>query len=180
MPSPRSVRIALAAVLALGCAPALADVPEGPGGLPEEGPVQVRWTDPQEFGELRHSGNRWEASRGEWLQQLAEYTRRRAEKRLPPEHALEVTFTDIERAGSYEPWHGPRADDIRIVRDIYPPRIELTYTLTGPGGAVVDRGEEELRDMGFLQSDSTAGASDPLRYEKQMLDRWLRELLPDA
>ena len=41
--------------------------PEAPRSLPAEGPVAVQWTDPAQFTELKFSGNRWEAQRGNWV-----------------------------------------------------------------------------------------------------------------
>src|SRR3546814_3575311 len=37
---------------------------------------------------------------------------------LPDGQRLEVTITDIARAGNYEPWHGINADSIRFMRDV--------------------------------------------------------------
>ena len=54
------------------------------------------------------------------------------------------TSLDIRRAGSYEPWHGPDLDDTRIIRDIYPPRITLTFRRTDADGNVLDEGERKL------------------------------------
>ena len=49
--------------------------PEAPRSLPDEGPVAVQWTDPAQFTDLKFSGNRWEAERGNWVFQLAEHLR---------------------------------------------------------------------------------------------------------
>ena len=41
--------------------------PDAPRSLPAEGPVAVQWTDPAQFTDLKFSGNRWEAARGDWV-----------------------------------------------------------------------------------------------------------------
>lgn len=87
-----------------------------PRALSSEGNVDVRWTDPAQFAEMRFSGNRWEAQRGDWVTQLATHFQQSAARRLPDGQHLSVTITDIRRAGQYEPWHGPRMQDVRIVR----------------------------------------------------------------
>jgi len=103
-----------------------------------------------------------------------------AERVLPPGDRLDVTITDIKLAGAYEPWRGSRYDDVRIVKDIYPPRIDLKFVLSGADGRVIAEGERKLRDPGFL-TRTIANTSDPLRYEKRLLDEWLRnELTADA
>ena len=154
---------------------------DAPRSLSTAGPVSVDWTDPSEFSDIRYSGNRWQAQRGNWVEQLAQYLQKRALKKLPQGESLQVTFTDIKRAGNYEPWHGPNLHDARIIRDIYPPRITLTFKRLDAQGGVIEQGERKLSDPGFLAGSSRVGDSDPLRYEKGMLDDWLRhEFKTDA
>lgn len=143
--------------------------------------VQVDWTNPGDFSEARESYGTGlgRESPDEWLGDLAKHLRYRAERVLPSGDTLKVTFTDVHRAGEYEPWRGPRWDDVRIIKDIYPPRIDLTFTLTDAGGAVVKEGKRELRDPAFLQRGAL-NEHDPLRFEKRMLDDWLRREFPDA
>lgn len=154
---------------------------DAPRSLPAEGPVSIDWTDPAQFSDIRYSGNRWEAKRGNWVEQLAQHLRKSALKRLPPGESLQVTITDIKRAGNYEPWHGANLHDARIVRDIYPPRISLTFKRLDAQGGVIEQGERKLSDAAFLTGPTRLGDSDPLRYEKNMLDDWLRrEFKQDA
>jgi hypothetical protein len=93
---------ALAGLLLIGsasAAPRTVTDPQAPRALKAEGPVQVMWTDPAQFTEIRLSNNRFEAERGDWVQQLAKYVQTTASKALQPGQTLEVTFTDIKRAG---------------------------------------------------------------------------------
>jgi hypothetical protein len=89
---------------------------------------------------------------------------------------LEVHFTDVQRAGSFEPWRGPQAADVRIVRDIYPPRIDLRFGLLDADGKLLREGSRQLRDATFMMRPDLY-PNDPLRYEKTLLDDWLREEL---
>lgn len=152
--------------------------PEAPRSLPAEGPVAVQWTDPAEFTELKFSGNHWEAQRGNWVFQLAEHLREQAEKRLPAGERMEVTITDIDRAGRFEPGRGYDMDRVRIMRDIYPPRMELSFKRYDADGRLVAEGERKLRDVMYLSGPTIANTNDSLRYEKRMIDDWLREELP--
>lgn len=180
----QSLPLLLAAALTAMAAPALArnDVtdPDKPRQLSEDSPVSVAWTDPSTFSDIRLSGNRWEARRGDWVVQLAEHVRQRAERELTPGASLEVTIRDIRRAGMYEPWNGPRFDHVRIIKDHYPPRIDLDFVLRDAEGTVVADGARELRDLGFLGRAGGASGSDALRYEKQLIDDWLRRELRPA
>jgi len=152
--------------------------PDAPRSLPEQGPVSVRWDDPAQFTEIKYSHNEFESRRGTWVEQLAEHLRERAEKRLPTGERMEVDITDIKRAGDFEPWRGIQFQDTRFMKDIYPPRITLTFKRTDANGQVVAEGERKLTDPGFLMGARSAGSStDPLYFEKELIDDWLaREL----
>jgi len=150
---------------------------DAPRALQANGPVSVKWEDPATFTEIRQSTNRFEAERGDWVQQLARYLQTTAAKPLQPGQTLDVTLVDIKRAGDYEPWHGPRARDIRVMRDIYPPRITLQYTLKDADGRIVSEGDARLSDSGYLQGSGLLTNSDPLRYEKRLIDDWVKRQL---
>ncbi|MEN1942153.1 DUF3016 domain-containing protein [Luteimonas sp. MJ246] len=145
-----------------------------PRSLDQEGPVAVSWSDPAGFSELRFSRNRFEARQGDWVRQIARHLAKRAAGVLAPGERLDVEITDIKRAGDFEPAAG-RSDHVRIVRDIYPPSIALSYTRFDAAGTVVDSGTRELTDLGFLhRAGGTVASGDLLRHEKRLVDDWVR------
>jgi len=164
----RTLAAILAATLAVGVAAAAAD--DTPS------PVKVTWTNPDDFSEVKHNpGYGLGSEKPElWLGELSKYLQRRAARVVAPGQQLDVTITDIQRAGTFEPWRGPRWDEVRIIKDIYPPRIDLKFTLTDANGGVVREGTAKLRDPAFLQR-GILNETDPLRFEKRMLDDWLRK-----
>lgn len=173
----RTLPLLLATVLALGaCASTSSNMlaADAPRALPATSPVSVAWSDPAQFSEFRHSGNRQAASQGNWLDNLAKYMRSEAEETLPAGHRLELTIVDIQRAGRYEPWLGINLRDARIIRDMYPPRMTLRFRELDAAGAVVAEGERKLSDPAFMMNASRLSDSDPLRYEKRMVASWLR------
>ena len=171
------ISAALAAAFAMPAFAARVTDPELPRSLDADGPVTVSWTDPQAFSEIRYSRNRFEAERGDWVRGIARHLAKRAAGTLGPGERLDVVITDIELAGDFEPGAG-RSDGVRIVRDIYPPRIDLSYTLYDASGDVIGSGERSLRDIGFLHRHAgTVGSGDPLRHEKRLVDDWVRDEL---
>jgi hypothetical protein len=174
---------ALALALALaGCASSGSSsllAADAPRALPDSGPVQVTWGDPSRFSELTSTGNRYAAAQGDWLPKLATYLRTQAEKQLAPGHRLEVTIVDIKRAGQYEPWRGLQQQDVRIIRDIYPPRMMVKFRELDANGNVVTQGERTLSDPAFLTNAAPFDNADPLRYEKRMIDSWIRREFRD-
>jgi hypothetical protein len=176
-------RYLLPLLAALALAPTLAGArsvvtdPALPRALPADGPVSVEWTDPAQFSDIRFSNNRWEAQQGSWVAELARHLQQQAARRLPAGQQMEVTITDIQRAGRYEPWMGINYGHVRVMRDIYPPRMTLNVRITGADGQVLAEGERKLSDMSYLQN-STPVDTDNLRFEKRMIDDWLRRELP--
>jgi hypothetical protein len=163
-------RIVLASVLAF--AP-LAHAETGASG---DARVTVTWSNPADFTETRENAGAGigRESPEQWLAALAKHLRARADRVLPPNDHLAVTFTDVQRAGRYEPWRGPDWDDVRVIKDLYPPRIDLTFKLTDASGATVADGTRQLHDPAFLQR-GVLNENDPLRFEKRLLDDWLRD-----
>lgn len=135
--------------------------------------VKLDWTDPAKFTDTRQSMCSSTIKPEEWLRDLARHVESRAASRLAPGQRLEITLADIRRAGQCEPWRGAQGADIRIIKEPHSPRIDLRYRLVDDSGKVLREGTEELRDLAFLQR-GTMNANDPLRFEKRMLDDWLR------
>jgi len=174
---PALLALALATALPALAASRHVTDPDLPRALEVEGPVAVSWTDPAGFSDLRYSGNRWEATRGNWVVELATHLQKSAARRLPEGQRMEVVITDIQRAGRYEPWHGPNLDHVRFMREHYPPRISLNVRILDANGNVLSEGERKLVDSAYLMNTSARLDSDPLRFEKRLIDNWLRREL---
>jgi Protein of unknown function (DUF3016) len=98
---------------------------------------------------------------------------RLAKQYLPPNTRLEVRFKDIDLAGDFEPQSGPRTRDIRVLRDIYPPRMKLEFRLLASDGAVLAKGERSLTEPYYTSTNFFLN-DDQLRYDKQLLTDWIR------
>jgi len=170
---PASLFSIVAAALLAGCATAPRSSAPNPN-------VQVNWDDPAHFTDTRSNLCRNRGGKAEWLGQLARYVQGRADRVVADGRTLKVTITDIQRAGQCEPWRGPNLDDTRIIKDIYPPSISLHFSLAEADGRVVSEGDRTLRDSAFMHRDTMLNKDDPLRFEKRLLDDWLRKEFPNA
>ena len=165
-----------AALLAVVSAPVL---PAESAGSAEAGArVEVTYVNPEKFTDVKDSNFGTEREREDILALLKEYLVERATKLLPEGQRLSLSITDVDLAGDFEPWRGPKFDDVRIVKDIYPPSIHLSFKVTDASGAVVKEGTQKLRDLSFQMSTPATFNSDSLRYEKTLLDNWLRSEFP--
>lgn len=137
--------------------------------------VQVVFVHPEKFTDVRDSYPGTEKGRDAILERIHRYMVREAGKFVPNGDHLLITITDIDLAGDFEPWRGPEWDDVRVVRDIYPPRIDLSYRLTDASGRVVKEARRRLVNLAFQQEITRAFPDDSLRYEKQLIDDWLHD-----
>jgi hypothetical protein len=144
-----------------------------PRAVGEGTPVQVHWGDPAGFTELRYSPNRRQASQGDWVAELGTYVSRRIARVLPAGERVDVEILDLERAGELE-WWGSMNDDIRVMRPIYAPRMRVQFRRFGSDGALIAEGARTLTDLAYLDGPQPVSSSDPLRYEKRMVDRWVQ------
>ena len=135
--------------------------------------VSVVFFEPAHFTDVRDSypeGS--DKGRDATLAELKSHLEKTAVRYLAPGQKLTITVTDVDLAGDFEPWRGPQWDDVRIVKDIYPPSIELSFQLKDGEGNIVQSGKRTLRDLAF-QMRLMIDTMDSLRYEKSMLDDWL-------
>ena len=105
---------------------------------------------------------------------IEQHLQRLAERGLPASDTLAIEVLDIDLAGRFEPLRFRSGSDVRIVRDIASPRIDLRYTLRR-GDQLVASAEERLVDLTFLMVTNRYPSEDRLRYEKAMLDDWFEK-----
>jgi hypothetical protein len=139
----------------------------------------VVFSTPEKFTDVKEDSMGSDKGRDGILDQLREYLVLQTRNSVPEGQTLKIMITDVDMAGDFEPWHGPSTQDVRIIRDIYPPKIDLFFTLTDASGKTVKEGKRQLRDMAFNMKISI-NRNDPLRYEKELLNDWLRQDLPRA
>jgi len=158
----RVARLALGVALLAGAGLASAD-------------VTVTFVKPENFTDT----GRFESIRTEDdnLKLIADALRERGAKVLAPGQDLKIEVTDVDLAGEVRPV-GPRMEMIRIVKPVYRPALDLRYTIT-EHGREVRHGEGHLSDINFMDRYNRYFDSEPMRYEKQMMDDWFaKEFVP--
>ncbi len=166
----------LAGTLFLGalliCGPLFARSENGEKKNYNNDQVNVSWTDPAQFTEAKYGRQFHQPEPEIWLTDFQKLLVRRASAVLKPGQHLDIKITNVKLAGQVEPFHGPGATDVRVIRSIYPPEIDLSFTLTGADGQVLDSGERKLRDPAFLDRGS-ASRSETYRFERRLLEDWI-------
>jgi hypothetical protein len=87
---------------------------------------------------------------------------------------LELRVLDVDLAGREEWWRGP-SYDLRVMRDITWPRIEIEYEWSDATGALLGQARERIADMNYLSRSAyvRSRSSNSLPYEKAMLRDWI-------
>jgi hypothetical protein len=138
--------------------------------------ADVVFVHPNKFKDIRDGYNPTDKGQKGQLDIFGHEILDRADDTLPAGYHLKMTFTDVDFAGDFEPWRGAEADEIRVIKDIYPPAYKFTWSVTNAAGQVVKQGNVDLRDMDFQMHRSLDNSS-PIQSDKDEIDDWIRENL---
>jgi hypothetical protein len=135
----------------------------------------VEFFEPDKFTDFKTSLLGSESERSGLEAEFRREISRKAESYLPAGYHLDIRFRDIDMAGNFEPVNRPPYDQIRVVRQVYPPRLQLTYRLTDTSGEIVSSGDRTLTDPNF-QGRLRLTANSSTVYESELIDDFVREL----
>lgn len=137
---------------------------------PSYAAVEVQFVNPEGYTDA--SNERWELDSN--LKALADHIRKSGERFIAPNETLKVEVLDVDLAG-WARWGGREPNKVRVARggaDF--PQMHLRYSLQSPNRS--GSGEADLRDLGYQNSGlRSKAASEPMYYEKRMIDNWLRD-----
>ena len=137
--------------------------------------VTITFQDPDNFTDVRENGRNDTSTY--YLDELRHCLQQTAAPLLAPGQKLAITVTDIDLAGETR-FNQPH--QIRVMKDIYAPRVHLKFQLLGADGKVMKEGERKLQDLDYLMQAGRPGASEPLYYDKLLLRQWLQHELKPA
>ena len=126
--------------------------------------VTVNYVQPDRFSDLPFASWEREAVLKDLTQHFAKLG-----AQLPPGQNLRIDVLDVDLAGREYPGRAGR--DLRVVKQIAWPRMDLRFTVE-QNGQVVRSGEAQLRDMAFMDHIRSYRDSDSLSHEKRMIDDW--------
>jgi len=166
----RRMTLLIATTLVATSGPAIAADPV-PAGAER---VTVQMQKPEAFKDFKATCIGMDERTRGMLADLTQFIRTTGGRYLRDGDTLEITVTDIDMAGEFETWRSPQACSVRVMLDIYAPRIVLDFRLTDRDGKVVSAGHRDLGDPLYL-TRAVMLSTDPLRYEKNLLADWLQK-----
>lgn len=129
---------------------------------------EVTWTDYENYRDI-HSGSEGRKHfRERTFKSFDKHFAKLAEN-LPKGQVLKINVTDVDLAGDT---HSGGINQLRVIKDIYFPRINFSYELINTDGSIIASGEIVLKDMNFMMGSNSKYRNKSLSYEKVMLDDW--------
>jgi hypothetical protein len=137
---------------------------------------EIEWDDPRRFSDIMAS-NMDTQPRFEQrvMDELSRHFRDRALRYLPPDHTLSVHMKDLDLAGEVEWFHPGYPWGLRVVRNLFFPRLDFSYELRDDAGVLVAGGDETIWDVQARTLTMRQGRQDPLFYEKHVIDQWFQK-----
>lgn len=133
--------------------------------------VEVEWKNSDKYRDVYAGDGNTRSFKKETFSQLEKHFIKLAEK-LPEGYTLKIEVNDLDLAGDV---HHGGLNQIRIVKDIFFPRIKFSYQLLSADQQVVVDDEVNLKDMNFMMHNSLRYSNSSLSYEKKMLDDWFKD-----
>ena len=138
--------------------------------------VKVTWTEPSKYRDI-YSGNQGKKRfRESTFKELEKHLLKLA-KALPESQKLEIDVTDVDLAGDV---NSSSMRDIRVIKQIYFPRIKFSYQLINEEQAIIQSGDVNIKDMNFMMGNSSRYRNKSLGYEKKLLDDWFKDEFVDV
>ncbi|XPF92760.1 DUF3016 domain-containing protein [Colwellia sp. RE-S-Sl-9] len=138
------------------------------------GESEVIWENPDKYTDIRAGSESQSRFEARIFNSFEKHFAKLTEK-LPEGQILKIKVIDVDLAGDVR---FDTMDRIRVIRDIYFPRIEFSYQLVNADKSVAQSGEINLKDMVFMGSFSRY-QNKSLSYEKVMLDKWFADTFMD-
>jgi len=138
--------------------------------------VSVAFIEPEKFTDARRA--ELDPTSSGILRELEKFLIETGARYVPADMRLSIRVTNIDLAGDFELFRGSQADQVRIVKGLYPPHIVLEFEVLDSEAKVVKTGKRDLTDIDY-QMRSVYPREDYLRYEKDLLRDWLRAEFSD-
>lgn len=142
-----------------------------------ESAIKVEWVQPEKYTDIRPSNESKAMYRKHVIESFDKFWTKLSEK-LPQGYKLALTIKDVDLAGDVNPLYRVDNRDIRVIKDMYFPKITLDYQLQDAAGAVVASEQNvKIKDMNFMSSVGLRFSSQEFGHEKNMLEKWFTKTI---
>ena len=139
------------------------------------GSSRVTWLPPEQYTDVKSSDGNQEEFLARTLKLLETEILKQAKKYLPDGQSIEISVTDLDLAGDLR-MTGARQghSDVRLVKDIYPAKMQFHYRVLDASGQVLEEDDANLRSRMPSGSSIRASSNKPLSIERKMISNWFK------
>lgn len=141
--------------------------------------ISIEFNEPQSYTDFKITPSNSESQRDYLIGKMRDEINTAVSRFLPPGYQLSLRINDIDMAGEFLPELGPDADQVRIMRDIDPPRVKIEYALADASGNVLASGEKTLSDLSYNFKIRRPNESEVSR-ESELVVELVRKISRDA
>lgn len=139
-------------------------------GVPAMADITVQFVEPERYIDAGNHGHDREHNL-----RTVERHLKSVSQCLGADESLELRVLDVDLAGRRE-WGSVGSSNLRVMREITWPRLNVQYRWRDPSGQVIGEGQEWLADPSYLwRSAYVRNDPDELPYEKAMLREWFEK-----
>ncbi|AZN35320.1 DUF3016 domain-containing protein [Iodobacter ciconiae] len=137
------------------------------------GEAKITWQSPERYSDIRAAHERQDRFQERLFKHFDNVFASLAAL-LPDNALLEITITDFDLAGEINPQASHNFNEIRIIKEIYNPKITFNYIFSHEGRIVSNT--ENLRDMNYMSGISRSSHRKEFEFEEKMLKAWFSRL----
>ena len=143
-------------------------------------PVSVTWQNPDNYRDIRASSSTQKKYEKHVFTSLGNYMQKEAAKVLAADQSIQLTIHNLDLAGDVT--MGPRfqASDVRVIRSLYPPMMDIEFKILDGNGKVIAQQRDKVKNMGFMQHSAVQHRNQAFNYDKAMIKRWISKTLKPA
>jgi len=130
--------------------------------------VEVQWNNPDKYRDINPGDNNRKAFQARVFKNFEKHFSKLAAK-LPADQILKININDLDLAGDV---HHGGISRIRIVTELFFPRMKFSYQLFNADKTLADSDEINLKDMSFMTGSILRYRNDAFGYDKRMIDNW--------
>ena len=139
--------------------------------------VKVNWLNPEKFSDIRPATGTRKVYQERVMKAFDKIIGELAEK-LPAGYSMEINVKDLDLAGDVNPMYRLENTDIRVIKEIYFPRMKFDYVLFDQNKQPIQQESDvKIKDMGFMTSSHIGYQSREFAYEREMLKKWFNKVI---
>ena len=137
------------------------------------GEAKVTWQEPEKYTDIRPSNESRDSFKERIFKEFNIMFAGMA-KKFPDGYLLEINVTDLDLAGDVNGMYSSLGREIRVIKELYWPRMSFSYILKNGKNEIVASAKEDIKDMNFMSPVGMHSSGSSFDYEEKMLNDWFK------